>query len=241
VSELAGRRAQKKALTRQQIRAVAQRMFAERGFDTVTIADVSREADVAVQTIFNHFATKEELFFDGHTPWVDGPADAVRTRAAGVPALRALRTHLVEVVRERVGSHSAPPRRSYVATLQASDALRSHERELVHEAELRLRAALLDAWTTEFPRDESAPDDPVSAASLVAAIWLAASRSLILDQRPHLTAGADPAQAAATAADLADRLLGQLETNVGLVHGRTRHTAAGTNTGRPHAAIRRAG
>jgi DNA-binding transcriptional regulator YbjK len=87
VSELAGRRAQKKALTRQQIRAVAQRMFAERGFDTVTIADVSREADVAVQTIFNHFATKEELFFDGHTPWVDGSADAVRTRAAGVPAL----------------------------------------------------------------------------------------------------------------------------------------------------------
>ena len=55
-------------------------MFAERGFEAVTIADVARGADVAVQTVFNHFATKEELFFDGRADWVDGAA-ARRPRA----------------------------------------------------------------------------------------------------------------------------------------------------------------
>ena len=43
----------------------------------VTLTDVAREADVAVQTVFNHFATKEDLFFDGRAPWVDGLAAAV--------------------------------------------------------------------------------------------------------------------------------------------------------------------
>jgi AcrR family transcriptional regulator len=241
VGELQDGRARKKARTREQIRTVAQDMFAERGFDSVTIADVAREADVAVQTVFNHFPAKEDLFFDGRVPWVAGPADAVRSRAPGVTALNALRTYLVEAVHDLVGSHSTAPRRCYVATLEASDTLRSHERELVHDAELRLTAALLEAWTAQSSQDESAPDDPVAAAPLVAAIWLAASRSLILGQRPHLTEGADPEQAATTVAELADRVLGQLETNVDLVHGRTRNTAAGTDTDWSHGALRQAG
>ena len=62
------RRAPKKARTRNHLRTVAQRMFAEGGFDAVTIAEVAREADVAVQTVVNHFPTKEELFFGGRVP-----------------------------------------------------------------------------------------------------------------------------------------------------------------------------
>src|SRR6201747_922063 len=98
------RRAQKKAQTRDAIRTAAQSLFAEQGFDVVTIADVARAADVAVQTVFNHFATKEELFFDGRTPWVEGPAMAVRSRAAHVAPLTALRTYLVDLVHARVGT-----------------------------------------------------------------------------------------------------------------------------------------
>ena len=55
-------------------------------------------------------------------------------------------------VHDLVGSHSAPERACYIATLQASDTLRAHERELVHEAELRLREALLEAWTAGSAR-----------------------------------------------------------------------------------------
>src|SRR5690349_16310949 len=63
VGELNDRRARKKAQTRELIRTVAQRMFDERGYEAVTIAGIAHESDVAVQTVFNHFATKEELFF----------------------------------------------------------------------------------------------------------------------------------------------------------------------------------
>jgi AcrR family transcriptional regulator len=241
VSNVTDRRARKKAQTRELIRSVAHRMFAERGFNTVTIADVAREADVAVQTVFNHFATKEELFFDGRVTWVDGPADAVRSRGRNVPALTALRAHLVAAVHDLVSSHSAPEHSCYIATLQASDPLRVQERELVHEAEVRLRAALLEAWTTGTARDEAVPPDPDATAPLVAATWLAATRSLIVTQRPNLTEGADPGQTATAAAERADRVLGRLEQVVELVRGRARTTAIRTDTGWPQDAVRRAG
>src|SRR3712207_9197491 len=84
------RRARKKAQTRTLIRETAQRLFAERGFEAVTIADIASAADVAGQTVFNHFPTKEDLFFDGHTPWVDGASEAGRPRTPGTGPLAPL-------------------------------------------------------------------------------------------------------------------------------------------------------
>jgi AcrR family transcriptional regulator len=230
------RRARKKAQTRELIRSVAQRRFDDDGFEAVTIADIARECDVAVQTVFNHFATKEELFFAGRTPWVDGAAEAVRARKPSEAPLSALRAHLVDTIAELVGSHRCPNRRRYIAALEASDALRAYERELVHESELKLRQALLDAWAAD---EDVAPADPASAAPVIAAVWVAASRSLIVTQRPELTQGADPDVAAAAAMDMARRVLCQLELGANAVHGRpTRVPQA--DTGWPHA-VRRAG
>jgi AcrR family transcriptional regulator len=238
VGEIGDRRARKKAQTRDQIRTVAHRLFADVSFTAVTIADIAREADVAVQTVFNHFATKEELFFDGRTPWVEGPAAAVRTREPSVPPLAALRGYLVETVRGLVASHTQSERRCYVATLQASEELRVHERELVHAAELRLRDALSDAWTAH-PDAAGTPTDPATAAALVAAVWLAAARTLVLEQRPGLTDGACPEKAAVDVMDLADRVLSQLETGMAVVHGGL-HRPSGADTGWPEHTVRRA-
>ena len=242
VGELGDRRARKKAQTRELIRSVARRLFNERGFETVTIADIARECDVAVQTVFNHFATKEELFFDGRTRWVDSPAEAVRSRQPSVPPLTALRAHLVDAVAERVGAHRCAERRRTIATLEASDALRAYERQLMHEAEQKLRQALLDAWSSD---DTPSPPDPEPAALLIAAVWVAAVGSLVLGQRPALSAGADPEVAAATAMDLADRVLRQLEIGANAVHGHKRAPVTGmaapqADTGWPQA-VRRAG
>ena len=87
MGELKDRRARKKAQTREAVRTVAHALFADHGFEAVTIADIARTADVAVQTVFNHFATKEELFFEGRADWVGGAARAVRRRPDGIPAL----------------------------------------------------------------------------------------------------------------------------------------------------------
>ena len=134
MGELKDRRARKKAQTREPIRTVAHRMFAERGFDAVTIADIAREADVAVQTVFNHFATKEELFFDGRADWVDGAARRrPRPRRGRAAAERAARAPDWPRSPRTWTSLSDPAHRAMIATLEASPALSAYERELHHE------------------------------------------------------------------------------------------------------------
>src|SRR3954447_17547256 len=129
------RRARKKARTREEIRTAARAMFAARGFESVTIADIAAAADVAVQTVFNHFPTKEELFFDGRTPWVEGAAEAVRSRPPSAPPLHALREYIVAMVTALTDTPADEQRRSFVATLEGSPTLRAHELELLREAE----------------------------------------------------------------------------------------------------------
>src|SRR3712207_4251054 len=181
------RRARKKAQTRTLIRETAQRLFAERGFEAGTIADIAAAADVAVQTVFNHFPTKEALFCDGRTPWVDGAAEAVRARPVGTAPLDALHAYLVDRVALHVRQLTTSDGRAFEATLEASPALRARERELHHEATARLGDALYDTWTAEGGAP-SVPTDVHTAASVTAAIWLAAVRTLIVQHR-RLLAG----------------------------------------------------
>ncbi|MFW3172558.1 TetR/AcrR family transcriptional regulator [Geodermatophilus sp. CPCC 206100] len=230
MGDLSDRRARKKAQTRALIRQTAQELFAERGFEAVTIADIAEAADVAVQTVFNHFPTKEDLYFDGRTPWVEGAAEAVRSRPATEPPLVALREYLVSLLADLAGRYECDARRRYIATIEASPALRLRELELVHEAERRIGSALADAW-----RDaDGAPADPATAAALTAATWMAVARVLLVGQRPVLEDRDGAARSAATMVPLADRLLRDLEAGFASLQG------AASVTGWP-GDVRRAG
>src|SRR4029450_9345570 len=66
-----GLRELKKEQTRQLIADTAWRLFADRGFDRVTVAEIAREAQVAGATVFNSFPRKEDLFY-----WRGGAAGA---------------------------------------------------------------------------------------------------------------------------------------------------------------------
>src|SRR4051812_35787235 len=78
-----GLRERKKQQTRQRIAEAARTLFGERGFDHVTVAEVARVAEVAEATVFNYFATKEDLVYAGMETFESGVLDAIRTRAPG--------------------------------------------------------------------------------------------------------------------------------------------------------------
>jgi AcrR family transcriptional regulator len=54
-------RAEARARTRERILEGAESLYRRRWYDHVTLRDVAREADVAVQTVVNHFGTKAGL------------------------------------------------------------------------------------------------------------------------------------------------------------------------------------
>ena len=127
----AGLRERKKQQTRELIADTARRLFADRGFDAVTVAQIARAANVSEVTVFNYFPTKEDLFFGGMQFFEEKLLDAVRERAPGESVLEAFRRPVlagfpVLADEERI--------RSIVAArnlISASPSLEAHEREIV--------------------------------------------------------------------------------------------------------------
>ncbi|MEU9121162.1 TetR family transcriptional regulator [Streptomyces sp. NPDC048506] len=88
---MTGLRERKKERTRQRIAAAAWRLFAERGFEAVTVSEIADAAEVAKATLFAYFPTKESLALQGVGD--DNLAGIVAGRPAGQAALEALREH----------------------------------------------------------------------------------------------------------------------------------------------------
>ncbi|WP_067827977.1 TetR/AcrR family transcriptional regulator [Nocardia inohanensis] len=201
-----GLRERKKQQTRQNISHTATRLFLERGYDTVTIAEIAEAADVAKMTVTNYFPRKEDLVLDVHDVFVESLAQTVRERGAGESALAALRRAYLRAAADRdaiIAGFSGP---EFARLLTGSPALVARLREF-HEERERLLAETLAAET------DAAPDDltPRIAATLLAGLH----RALFEETLRRTVAGeSDDAIAAvlttqiATAFDLLEPALG---------------------------------
>ena len=137
-----GLRERKKVRTRRAIAEAAHRLFRERGFEAVTVAEVAREADVSEGTVFNYFPTKEDLFYGQMETFEAALIDAVRERPAGESVLQAFRRFVLERARgldERADVIDAAAR-----IIGASPALQRRERELVAESTDALAALIAE-------------------------------------------------------------------------------------------------
>lgn len=80
---LPGRRARRKAETRQRLLDAARELFATRGFDATRPQDVARAADLATGTFYVHFADKREAFHAFTAQAAEELMAEIRARVAG--------------------------------------------------------------------------------------------------------------------------------------------------------------
>ncbi|MFD7466883.1 TetR/AcrR family transcriptional regulator [Streptomyces tendae] len=151
-----GLRERKKRQTRQYISDVATGLFLERGFEAVTVAEVADAANVSVNTVYNYFPAKEDLFLDRSKGVVDRLSRWVRGRRDGESAayavLRELRDE-VESVSPRVGLMDGYA--AFMKVVHESPALRSRMWAIGQEVLVNLEETIREE--TGAPAEDPLP------------------------------------------------------------------------------------
>ncbi|KMS80175.1 TetR family transcriptional regulator [Streptomyces leeuwenhoekii] len=201
-----GLRERKKRQTRQYISDVATGLFLQRGFDAVTVAEVAEAANVSVNTVYNYFPAKEDLFLDRSKGVIDRLSRWVRGRGDGESAARAVLRELreeVESVSPRMGLMDGYE--SFMRVIQDSPALRSRMWAIGQEVLLNLEGTL---------REETgaAADDPMPALMAGQINWLHSTLLATIGQR--MIEGGRPAEVSREALVLLDEMEGLLSDKV---------------------------
>jgi AcrR family transcriptional regulator len=180
-----GLRERKKEATRRLIAETARRLFAERGFDAVTVAEVARAADVAEKTVFNYFPTKEDLFYSNMEAFEERLLATIRERPAGETVLAAFRRFFLApdgILALGEDADATARLQDVTRVITASPALLARERQ-VHARYTDALAALL---AEETAQERGAVEPWVAAHAL-----LGVHRALIEHVRRRALAGAD--------------------------------------------------
>jgi AcrR family transcriptional regulator len=201
-----GLRERKKQHTRQQIFDAARRLFSERGFDAVTVAEIARLADVSEVTVFNYFPSKEDLFYGGMQFFEEELLEAVRTRPRRETALNALRRRLLESADGLRSKERIVAILKANATVSASPSLVAREREIV-EHYTRQLAELLAEETGADPGDV----EPLTAAAAL----IGAHRALVSYVRKRVLEGRRGPALVEDARSQTRRAFGRLERGLG--------------------------
>jgi AcrR family transcriptional regulator len=137
-----GRRELRRQETRARIVEAAADLFAERGFDAVSVAEIARRAGVVEKTVFNHFPLKEGLVFDADPPIRQALLDAVRTRPAGESAAAAAGSFVVAAIAVLGTPEAADGVATMARIVRGSRTLQIREREILGELTSALAAQL---------------------------------------------------------------------------------------------------
>jgi AcrR family transcriptional regulator len=147
--EVPGRRERKRLETRERIFRAAMKLFAERGFFSTTVEDITEAADVGKGTFFNYFPSKEAVFAVLHEIQL-GKMDEARTAAQSgkLPIEKLLYQFMLRIVEEPARSQMLA--RSLLATVFSSEPVR----EMLVETMGRARGILADVLRLGQERGE---------------------------------------------------------------------------------------
>jgi AcrR family transcriptional regulator len=165
MSTSTGLRQRKKQQTRQLLADTARRLFAERGFENVSVSEIARVADVSEATVFNYFPTKEDLVFSGLELFESALLAAVGDRPKGETVIDAFGQFILAPR----GFFAAPDERSAREVLDvgrmiaASPALLAREEQIL--ARYTRALARLIAEELRAPDGDLRP--PVVANALI--------------------------------------------------------------------------
>src|SRR5499425_2586937 len=198
-----GLRERRKQETRQAISDIATVMFADRGFDEVTIAEVADAAGVAKMTVTNYFPHKEDLVFDRAEAVIRHPADVIATRAPGESMLAAIRRDCAEAIaRADVTLGLSSP--AFARMILSSPALIARVREMLDQREQALGDAIAAETGTDNPQQR-----------LVAALLASVHRVLSAEASRRSLAGQPREEICAVLAGEATRAFDLLEPSLG--------------------------
>jgi len=197
-----GLRQRKKQQTRELIAEAARRLFAKRGFDQVTVAEVARAANVSEVTVFNYFPTKEDLLYGGMQFFEERLLDAVRNRRPGESVLEAFRRPIFEGFKRLAGDEAPAAIIASGTVIRGSPALETREREIVANYTRQL-ADLLASEAGVKPGDVEAMG--------VASALMGVQRALVAFVRGSVLAGRRGEKLTAEARSQATRAFARLE------------------------------
>ncbi|ADB75618.1 TetR/AcrR family transcriptional regulator [Geodermatophilus obscurus] len=183
-----GLRERRRQQTRGTIIEAAAELFAERGFDAVSVMEIAQRAGVVEKTVFNHFPVKEGLVFEADPPMRAALLEAVRRRPAGESVSAAAGTFVVRAMSGLGAPEAAAGVAEMARVIRGSRTLQVREREIL--GELTTALAELIAEETQAEPGELAPWLAAHAVlSLYAALLeLARDRVLAGVSGPELSA-----------------------------------------------------
>ena len=138
----AGLRERKKEKTRQALASAAMRLFAERGYEATTVADIAAAAEVSTRTFFAYFPSKEDVFFTGTQERLDLVREVFAAQGGALPPLTAMRATLDQIIETTSGDLFAPDRDIRLRLLIERPELRARGTELLFSAHQVLADAL---------------------------------------------------------------------------------------------------
>ena len=180
-----GLRERKKQQTRELIAETARRLFSERGFERVSVAEIARVADVSEKTVFNYFPTKEDLVYWRLESFETELLDTIRSRAVGESVLDAF-GRFARQPRGMLGKYDPETQERLAAVsrmIASSPALLAREQQIFAGYTASLAALIAE--------ETGASDDDVEP-------WVAANAIMGVHRRSSTSPGREWSRASGT-------------------------------------------